>query len=175
MFENLLELVKSNAGEAIINNAAVPNEKNEAVISHTSSSIMESLKGQLGAGNLSDVLNTLGGKAGLTNNPVVSQIISSVSGSLMSKFGLSADAAQSVTSGLVPKVMNQLVTKTNDPNDSSFDLGGILNSLSGGKTQGLDLSSLLSGNGDLKELAGKISGGSNSGGIGGMLGGLFGK
>ncbi|MBL0046640.1 MAG: hypothetical protein IPP32_00860 [Bacteroidetes bacterium] len=175
MFENLLELVKSNAGEAIINNAAVPNEKNEAVISHTSSSIMESLKGQLGAGNLSDVLNTLGGKAGLTNNPVVSQVISSVSGSLMSKFGLSADAAQSVTSSLVPSVMNQLVTKTNDPNDSSFDLGGILNSLSGGKTQGLDLSSLLSGNGDLKDLAGKISSGSNSGGIGGMLGGLFGK
>ncbi len=175
MFENLLELVKSNAGDAIINNSAVPNEKNDAVIAHASNSIVASLKGQLSGGNLTDVLNTLGGKSALANNPVVGNIISSVGASLMSKFGLSQEAAHSVTSGLVPKVMDQLVSKTNDPNDSSFELGGILNSLTGGKTQGLDLSSLLFGNGDLKELVGKISGGANSGGIGGMLGGLFGK
>ncbi len=175
MFENLLELVKSNAGEAIINNTAVPNEKNDAVVSHTSNSIMDSLKSQLGSGNLSDVLSTLGGKSGLTNNPVVGNIISSVSTSLMSKFGMSADAANSVTSGLIPKVMDQLVTKTNDPNDSSFDLGGILNSLTGGKTSGMDLSGILNGNGNVKDIANKISGGENSGGIGGMLGSTFGK
>ena len=175
MFENLLELVKSNAGEAIINNTAVPNEKNDAVVSHTSNSIMDSLKSQLSGGNLSDVLSALGGKSGLTNNPVVGNIISSVSASLMSKFGLSADAANSVTSGLVPKVMDQLVTKTNDPNDSSFDMGGILNSLTGGKTSGMDLSGILNGNGNVKDLASKISGGDNSGGIGGMLGSIFGK
>lgn len=175
MFENLLELVKSNAGDAVINNTAVPNEHNEAVINHASGSIVESLQGQLSSGNFAEVLSTLGGKTGLSNNPVVGNIISSVSGSLMSKFGLSSDAANSVTAGLVPKVMNQLVTKTNDPNDNSFDLGGIFNSLTGGKTQGIDLNNMLSGGGNLQDLASKITGGGNLGAVGGMLGNLFGK
>ena len=175
MFENLLELVKGNAGDAIINNTAVPNEQNDAVINHASTSIMDSLKNQLAGGNFADVLSTLGGKTGLANNPVVSNIISSVSGSLMSKFGLSQAAASSVTSNLVPNVMNQLVTKTNDPNDNSFDLGGIFNSLTGGKTQGMDLSSMLSGGGNLQDIASKITGSGATGGIGGMLGNLFGK
>ena len=173
MFENLLELVKGNAGDAIINNSAVPNEKNDAVISHASASIMDSLKNQIGGGNLTEVISTLGGKSGLANNPVMATVISNVGASLMSKFGLSGAAANSVTENLVPQVMNQLVKKTNDPNDSSFDLGGILNSLTGGKTQGMDVGKMLS-EGGLQDLAGKLGGG-NSGGIGGMLGGLFGK
>ena len=175
MFENLLELVKSNAGDAVINNAPVPNEHNDAVINHASNSIMDSLKSQLAGGNFADVLSTLGGKTGLTNNPVVSNIMSSVSSSLMSKFGLSSSAASSVSSGLVPNVMNQLVSKTNNPNDTSFDLGGIFNSLTGGKTQGMDLSNLLSGGGNLQDIAGKITNGASAGGIGGMISNLFGK
>ena len=83
MFENLLDLVKSNAGDAVINNTEVPNEHNDAVINHASSSIMDSLKSQLAGGNFADVLSTLGGKTGLTNNPVVSNIMSNVSNSLM--------------------------------------------------------------------------------------------
>ena len=172
MFDNLLELVKGNAGDAIVNNSAVPNEQNDAVINHASGSIMDSLKSQLAGGNLADILSTLGGKSGMANNPVVSNMISSVTSSLMVKFGLSNEAASSVSSGLVPNVMTQLVSKTNDPTDSSFDLDGILNSLTGGKTQGMDLTSMLSGGGNIKDLAGKFSG---TGGIGGMLGNLFGK
>ena len=175
MFENLVELVKSNAGDAVINNTEVPNEHNDAVINHASGSIMDSLKSQLAGGNFADVLSTLGGKTGSTNNPVVSNIISSVSSSLMAKFGLSSAAAASVSSGLVPNVMNQLVSKTNDPNDTSFDLGGIFNSLTGGKTQGMDLSNLLSGGGNLQDIASKFTGGANAGGIGGMISNLFGK
>lgn len=173
MFENLLELVKNNAGDAIINNNEVPNEKNDAVIHHASESIVESLKQQIGAGNLSDVLSTLGGKSGLANNPVVAQVLGNVSGSLVSRFGLSKEAAGSVSESLIPKVMNQLVTKTNDPNDASFDLGGIFNSLTGGKTQGMDLSKMLS-EGGIQDLASKIGAG-NKGGLGSIVGGLFGN
>lgn len=175
MFENLLDLVKGNATEAIINNTAVPNEQNDAVINHASGSIIESLKSQVAGGNFAEVLSTLGGKTGMTNNPVVSNIISSVSSSIMSKFGLSQEAAASVSNGLVPNVMSQLVNKTNDPSDSSFDLGGIFNTLSGGKTQGIDFSNMLSGNTNLKDLASKFTGSDVSSGIGGMLGNLFGK
>jgi hypothetical protein len=32
---------------------------------------------------------------------------------------------------MIPKVMEQFVSKTNDPNDSSFDLNSIVQNLSG--------------------------------------------
>ena len=70
-----------------------------------------------------------------------------------------------MASSLLPTVMNQLVSKTNNPSDTSFDLGGILKTVSG--NSGLDVGSLI----------GQITGGGNNplGGLGGMLGGMFGK
>ena len=40
MFEQLTELVKQYGGEAVVNNSAVPNEQNDAVMNEASSSIM---------------------------------------------------------------------------------------------------------------------------------------
>ena len=55
MFENLLNLVKENAGDAIINNPAIPNEKNDEAINTTTNSIVETLKAQVTSGNLSSI------------------------------------------------------------------------------------------------------------------------
>ncbi|MBK6444053.1 MAG: hypothetical protein IPF81_01695 [Bacteroidetes bacterium] len=49
----------------------------------------------------------------------------------MSKFGIDAGQAQNIVNNLVPGVMSKFVQKTNDPNDNSFDIQGILSSLSG--------------------------------------------
>ncbi len=44
MLDQLILLVKEHAGEAIINNPAIPNEKNEAAISETAGGIFDVLK-----------------------------------------------------------------------------------------------------------------------------------
>ena len=49
----------------------------------------------------------------------------------MDKFNLDRNAANSVADKIVPNVMQNLVQKTNDPNDSSFGIRGTLNNLSG--------------------------------------------
>ena len=109
MFDNLLQLIKENAGESIINNPAIPNEKNDAAIQVAGEGIMNQLKGV----------------------PMVGQISNNVAQSLMSKFGIDAGQAQNIVNNLVPGVMSKFVQKTNDPNDNSFDIQGILSSLSG--------------------------------------------
>jgi hypothetical protein len=86
-----------------------------------------------------------------------------VAGSVASKFGISQQAAQSMAASLLPSVMNSLVKKTNDPKDSSFDLGNILKSATG--NSGLDVGSII----------GQVAGGASKGGLGGLLGGLFGR
>jgi len=79
------------------------------------------------------------------DNPVVQNLSGGVLDNLMNKFGLDRQSAGNIAGNLVPDVLQKLVRKTNDPNDSSFDLSGILNSLSNGQTQGLNIQNLLSG------------------------------
>ena len=61
------------------------------------------------------------------------EISENVAKSLAGKFGISHEQASGIVQSLIPKVMGALVTKTNDPNDKSFDLKDIIGSLSGGK------------------------------------------
>lgn len=167
MFDQLLNLVKENAGDAIINNPAIPNEHNDAAISHATEGIVNGLQSQLSGGNAADVLQLLGGKSNVANNGVTNAISQNVAGSLMQKFGISNSAAGSIVSSLIPTVLSKLVHKTNDPNDSSFDLNGVFSHLTGGKTQGMDIGSML---GSLTG-GGGSTGGSPLGGLGNMLGG----
>jgi len=85
----------------------------------------------------------------VASHPVVKNIESNLSGDMMSKFGLDKAAVGNIVSSLLPVVMSKLVSKTNDPGDSSFNLDGILGSLAGkqGKSGGLlgSLGKLLGG------------------------------
>jgi hypothetical protein len=157
MLENLINLIKENAGESIINNPAVPNEHNEAVVAEAGNSIMSGLQGMLAQGNAGDVMSLFSNPGNINNNnPVVQQLSGGFLNSLMSKFGLSNGAASGIVQSLLPVVLNQLAHKTNNANDSSFNIQGIFNSLSGGNTSGIDIAGLLgkfTGNGGASNTA----------------------
>jgi hypothetical protein len=129
MLEQLINLIKENAGDAIINNPAIPNEQNNDAISETASGIMNTLKGQLAGGNM-EAITSLFNSGNLQNNPLVGQITSQVGGQLASKFGLDANTTGTLVAGMIPTIMQQFVHKTNDPNDNSFDMNGIMGALS---------------------------------------------
>ncbi|MDI9340244.1 MAG: hypothetical protein QM534_06690 [Sediminibacterium sp.] len=136
MFDNLLNLVKEHAGDAIINNPAIPNEKNDEAINATTNSIMDTLKTQVSSGNLNGIMDLF--KGGNVNASGISSALNSnVVSDLMKKFNIDQSAASGIASNLLPKVMDNFVKKTNDPNDSSFDLQGILSNLGGGGAGGL--------------------------------------
>ncbi len=131
MFEQFLRLVKENAGDAIIKNPAIPNERNDEAIETAAGSIMNSLKGQAGSGNLDSILDIFKGSGQASASPVVNNLTTGVAVDLMKKFGLDSGAAGNIVNQIVPVVMNQLKKKTNDPNDSSIDLEGVIGSLTG--------------------------------------------
>lgn len=143
MFENLLNLVKEQAGDAIVNNPAIPNEHNDAAIQSAGNSIAGSLQNLVGSGGLNDVLKMFTGGGDVSNSPVTQAVSGNVIQDLMSKFGLDQGAAGSIAGSLVPSVLQNLVSKTNDPNDSSFDIQGVLSSLTGGKSGGMDIQGML--------------------------------
>ena len=178
MLENLLDLIKQNAGSAIVNNPAIPNEHNDAAVSLAGSSIMDSLKGMLANGNVQDVAGLFNQQGGdIANHPATQQIQGNFIQNLMSKFGLNEGAASGIAASLIPMVLQKLVHQTNDPNNSNFNIQNIIGSLVGGGGQqqtagtgGFDIQGILS------QFTG--GGGTSNNGGGGILDtlkGLMGK
>ena len=184
MLENLEQLIRDNAQDLIVKNNAVPNEQNDAVMSEASSSIIDGLKSMVANGNISELAEMFqGNNAGNNSNPVVKNLIEQVSGNLGSKFGLSSEASTGVASNLIPQVLESLVNKAKDPNDSSLNIQDIINSISGGNGGslmdavskyggqfGLDQNN--DGKVDMEDVTSVVS---KKGGLGGLLGRLFGK
>ncbi|HQV99178.1 MAG TPA: DUF937 domain-containing protein [Bacteroidia bacterium] len=135
MFDELLKLVKENAGSAIVDNPAIPNQQNDAAISTATTGIMDQLKSAVSSGGIGQITDMFSG-GNAANSPMVKNISDGVAKTLVSKFGISNEQANGIVQSLIPKVMGSLVSKTNDPNDKSFDLNGVIGSLTGGGASG---------------------------------------
>jgi len=179
MLDQLINLVKENAGQAILNNAAIPAERKEEAVQVAGDSVIGGLQQALSQGNVMDVVNMFAGRSSnLQENPVTNQI----SGSLfinMAKFVLSTSQASGIAGSLIPTVLGQLIKRTNDPNDNGFNVQDIFNQLSGGKTSGLNVGAIISklssgldqdgdGDVDMQDLMSMFAG-SGSGGGGGLF------
>ncbi|MBX2922205.1 MAG: hypothetical protein KF746_08445 [Chitinophagaceae bacterium] len=188
MSDNLFDLVKQFAGDAVINNPAIPNERNDEVIAAASGSIQGGFQDLLSQGNISDVLKLFGGRDnGGVQNSITQQISGGLIENLIGKFGLDKQSAGGIAGGLIPAVLSNLVSKANDPNDSSFDVQSLLNNFSGGKTSGVDVQGLLNkvrggvldldgdGDTDLQDLLQLFNQGKGGGGLMDKIKGMFGS
>ena len=155
MLENLLNLLKEQGQESIVNNPQIPNEQNDAVLADATHSVAEGLQSELAGGGIQNVVSLFGkndkesgGIGNLINNPIVSKIINSFTGKLTANHGVSEAQASGIAGSLIPNVIGSLINKTNDPGNSSFSLEGIIGSLTGGNSKGensgFDLGGLLS-------------------------------
>lgn len=185
MFEQLTQLVQQFGNDAVVKNDAVPNEQNEAVMQEASNSIVDGLKNMAAQGNISDLSSLFqGNNASDTSNPVVQKLTEQLTGNLGEKFGLSSDAASGVAGSLIPKVLGSLVGNAKDPNHKGFEVADIVNAISGGNGNAglMDAVSKYGGqfgldqNADGKvDMSDAMAAVNKKGGLGGLLGKLFGK
>lgn len=166
MLENLFNLVKEFGKDTVVDNPDVPNEQNEAVMAEATKTVAGGLQNMLAGGGLENVLSLFGGgqqqgSGGFLKNPIVNMMVGHFAGKLMSKFGLGGNQANGVASSLIPNVISNLVNRTNDPNNSSFDLNGLIGSLTGGGGQ-------QGGGGgfNFQDILGSLTGGGSGGGGG---------
>jgi hypothetical protein len=166
MLEQLFNLVKEHSGDAVINNPAIPNEKNHEVVAEATNSIAGGLQNILSGGGLQSILGMFtggganaGGAMGLTKNPIVNMITGHFMNKLMGKFGLNSSAASGIAGSLIPNVLGSLIGRTNDPNNSSFDITKVIGGLIGGGSPAAATSGAQSGGGfDLGGILGKVMG-----------------
>ena len=185
MLAQLKQLVQEFGQEVVVNNEAIPINQKDAVLHETCNSIFSSLEKIANDADLTQIVGLLQEKDIDKNHLTIQKIITEVSNSLTEKLGIEQNTATNTTTNLIPKVLHSLMSKARDPNDKSITLSEILESLTGGNSPehasimdaidtygihfGLDQNS--DGQIDLedaKELTKK-------GGLGGMLGKLFGR
>lgn len=187
MLEQLLNLVQDHSQDAIVKNPVIPNQHNESAQASILSSIMDGFQNEAQGGNIGGLLSLMtgkqGGGSGLMSNPIVSGIAQNAIGSLMDKFGIENQAAKGIVSSVLPGVLGSLISKTNDPNDNSVDMNSVFGSILGGTqtphtSQGLDFNqisaALSDGKIDMNDVMNIGGGLLQGGGLGNMLGGLFG-
>ena len=186
MLEQLTQLVQQYGNDAVVKNDAIPNEQNEAVMNEASSSILSGLQKMVSEGGVEQLAGLFNGNnAASTSNPAVQQLTEQLTGNLGSKFGLSNEVASGVAGSMIPKILGSLVGKAKDPNDSSFNISDLVSAISGGGQNSgiMDAISKYGGQFGLDQNAdGKVDMSDaidavtkNSGGVGGLLGKLFGK
>ena len=181
MFETLMNLVKQQSGDAIVNNPAIPNSQNDDAMQAVSSGILGGLQQQAQGGGIGNLMGTLTGQGGEGQGQVTEGVQQNVQQSLMEKLGISPQVAMSVAGMVVPMVLGKLMNKAQDPNDSSVDGNSIMGAATGQQGtdwMGMASSAMRDGKLDMSDLMGMVSGqrgGQQSGGgLGSMLGGLFG-
>jgi hypothetical protein len=137
MFDQILDLVKSQIGGNPEVASAVPAEKQGEMQHEIASHIQDGLKSHAeGAGGAGGLLSMLAGGAQGGGGAISNAISGGLVASLASKFGLPASATGAITAAL-PGLLQKFAHKANDPNDSSITPESLGSSLFGKAGGGL--------------------------------------
>ncbi len=171
MLEELFNLVKGSATDAVINNPQVPNEQNNDVMAEATNTVASGLRNMVAGGGLENVLslfNQGGNNRNLMSNPIVNMMVGHFAGKLMNNYNMNGQQANNVAGSLIPDVISNLISKTNDPNNSSFTIEGLLNSITGGRSsQVVQEQQHINSGFNFQDLIGQFTGGGQNGGAGG--------
>lgn len=184
MLDQLTALVKQFGENSVVKNSSVPNEHNENVLQDTTTSIFEGLKNSVSSGNLSDLGALLQGNNAIASSPIVKNIMEQLSGKMSANYGIGSSESNVVASELVPKVLESLIGKAKNPNDNSIQIEDIVGAISNGNASGLmetiskyggvfGLDQDGDGKINMSDVTAAVT--KKSGGLGGLLGRLFGK
>jgi len=171
MLKELIDLVKQQAQQPVINNAAVPNEYNNAVVAEASNTVASGLRNIVAGGGLQSLLALFTGggrdKKSLLSNPIVSMMMGHFAGKLINKYRLDSSQANNISGTLIPDVIGTLINKTNDSSNNTFSLEKLLASITGGKSNEV-ASQISTGQGGFQDLVRQFSG-EDQNGSGGWL------
>ncbi len=129
MFKKLYQLVKENAGTAILENAEVPVKFQEAAMNEASGTIIDVLKSQLESGKLNDLVRFFQ-LTGFENNVLIRSIVKKYANRLNKHYEISTESSLKIAEELIPVVMKKFVFLIRS-NDKKQDVFSFLNILGG--------------------------------------------
>ncbi|HWD90705.1 MAG TPA: hypothetical protein VG367_21420 [Mucilaginibacter sp.] len=139
MFEKLFQLVKNNAGTALIENPEIPAKFHEAILNEASSSIIEVLKGQMESGRLRDLVKYFQYPE-IYKNPLVSSVVNKFATKLNRYYGLDPETSLKIANSLMKPAMLELIRQSKNEQNKEFALSSFLSKINGNRA---DLSGIV--------------------------------
>jgi hypothetical protein len=185
MLDSIMDAVKGQVVSAITEKTGLSLGQAEQTLPLAQESVTDGIMGAISGGNVDGILGMLtgavgGGGGGLMDNPIFKGIAGNFVGKMTSSLGVDSGMAGTISSMVLPMIMNKIGGATQAAGDTDgIDAGSMMSAL------GLDAGSLLSGlagGGEPADLLGKAasmlggaadSGKSAGGGLLGKLGGMF--
>ena len=185
MVDQIKNVIEQLASQEIAK-SSVDNNLTSQIAQETGNSLMNGFTSAFQQGNMGDVMSLFNqDKNSLVSNPLVQQIISGLTNNLGAKVGIDSAQASSLASTIIPLVISFLGSKAKS-GEAGFNITDIVSGLGGSNSGsmldalgGLGLDKNGDGKVDFQDALAALTGGSASnakqGGLGGLLGGLFGK
>ena len=142
MIEQLTRLVEEVGHSIITGKDALPSQYSRAAATEAAEAIFDGLQGALASGDLPEVIRLLLSDTPPEQSPIAATITTALTQRLGRQFGISAQSASEISHRLVPVTIGALVEKANGIESSSFTFEQVLDSLSGGQIDPLDIATL---------------------------------
>jgi len=131
MLDKLFELVKGFGKKTVVENPEVPNEHNNDVMAEATNTVAGGFKNVIAGGGLESIISLFQNRGqaqpgssnsvvGLLKNPMVAMMVGHLISKLTGKYKMNASSAGNVATNLIPNVIDDLVAKTQDPNNGEF-------------------------------------------------------
>lgn len=137
MADNLLNLIKETVMHSIGKNKDIPEDKKTQTVDVTTEALASGLKENLHVGNLSHLTDLFKAGSSVEKNPVTTNMVGTVSSSLMQKIGLSSPVAALIANSVVPAVMKVISGKVNDPKEKGINVESLIQSFAGKEEGGI--------------------------------------
>jgi len=132
MFENLFQLVKNNAGTAVIENPEIPAKFHEAILNEASSSIIDVLKGQMESGKLRDLVKYFQYPE-IYKNPLVTSVVNKFATRLNKYYGIDPVSSLKIANSVIKPAMLDLIRQTKNEQNKEFALSSFLSKINGNR------------------------------------------
>jgi len=142
MIDQIINTLKGELAPKLVANHNIDNDKVDDAIDVAQKSIVETVQGEVGRGNVGGLLSMLQDKNQLTSNPIVTHMIRKYAGDLGAKLGLEPSVAASVANFAIPFILGKFQDVVQE---KGVDLGSLMSMFSGGQQSGNDPGDKLKG------------------------------
>lgn len=132
MLDKIMGLIKGQVENTVEGVSGIPEDKKEATVETTASSLLDGLKKYATPDKISQLASMLGGgSSSASSGEVAGTLQTSVVSALSKKVGLNPSVAQKIASAVIPAVMSLLKKKVGDDKDPGFNLQTLVGGLTG--------------------------------------------
>jgi len=136
MIDQIINSLKGELSSKLVSDYNIEDKNVDQAVDVAQKSIMETVQGEVGRGNISGLLSMLQDKDQVAANPIVTHMIRKYAGDLGAKFGLEPSVAASIANFAIPFIIGKFQDIVQE---KGLDLSSLMTMFGGGNPSGNDI------------------------------------